>query len=45
MKWSHRWGPPWYTSTGGTIKLVEDGETILVTVDWLTGRVAIVEPE
>jgi general secretion pathway protein H len=33
------------SSTGGTIKLVEDGETILVTVDWLTGRVAIVEPD
>ena len=33
------------SSTGGTIKLVEGGETILVTVDWLTGRIAIVEPE
>lgn len=33
------------SSTGGTIKLVEGGQIILVTVDWLTGRVAIVEPE
>lgn len=31
------------SSTGGTIKLVEGGEIILVTVDWLTGRIAIVE--
>lgn len=33
------------SSTGGTIKLVEGGQTILVTVDWLTGRIAIVEPD
>jgi general secretion pathway protein H len=32
------------SSTGGTIELAEGGETILVTVDWLTGRIAIVEP-
>jgi general secretion pathway protein H len=30
------------SSSGGTIKLVEGGETILVTVDWLTGRVGLV---
>lgn len=33
------------SSTGGTIRLAEGGEVILVTVDWLTGRVAIVRPD
>ncbi len=29
------------TSTGGGIEMVRDGRRFLVTVDWLTGRVAI----
>jgi len=29
------------SSTGGTIKLSEGGKTVIVTVDWLTGRVAL----
>lgn len=33
------------SSTGGTIKLVEGGQTILVTVDWLTGRVGLVNSD
>lgn len=31
------------SSTGGTIKLTENSEVILVTVDWLTGRIAVAE--
>jgi general secretion pathway protein H len=33
------------SSTGGRIKLVEGGQTIIVAVDWLTGRVALVRPD